>query len=66
MVAAVEAKPVFTVEETAHLLGLSVRSAYEGVYRGDIPSLRIGRRILIPRARLEALLNGSTPQAEGA
>jgi excisionase family DNA binding protein len=39
-----------TVEEAAELLGISRALAYEAVRRGEIPSLRIGRRILVPRS----------------
>jgi excisionase family DNA binding protein len=46
-----------TVEETARLLGISRGAAYEAVRRGELPSLRIGRRILIPRSRLADLLD---------
>ena len=45
-----------TVEEAAALLGLSRGSAYEAVRRGDIPTIRLGRRILAPRARLLELV----------
>jgi excisionase family DNA binding protein len=41
-----------TVEQTAEVLSLSRSAVYEGVKRGDIPSLRIGRRIIIPVGKL--------------
>ena len=47
-----------TVEEAARQLGISRASAYEGVRTGQIPSVRIGKRILIPLAALERLLAG--------
>lgn len=47
-----------TVEEAAKYLGIGRRQAYEAINRGELPSLRLGRRILVPRARLEALLTG--------
>ena len=50
--------PVLTVEEAAAILRISRGSAYEGCRRGDIPTLRIGRRVLVPRARLMALIEG--------
>jgi excisionase family DNA binding protein len=59
-----EPKTTLTVEETAKLLGISRGLAFQAVRRGDIPSIRIGRRILIPRARLRALLDGDNPQGE--
>jgi excisionase family DNA binding protein len=40
-----------TVEEAAASLGISRASAYEAVRRGDIPAIRIGRRILSPGLR---------------
>jgi excisionase family DNA binding protein len=43
-----------TVEEAAALLGISRNSAYEAVRRGEIPSVRIGGRIVIPRRRFLA------------
>jgi len=55
-VAPVEHRLVFTVEEAAQLLGISRSFAYEAVQRGDIPSMRIGRRILVPKAALQRLL----------
>lgn len=41
----------YTVDEAADLLGISRALAYEAVRRGEIPSLRIGRRILVPRSQ---------------
>jgi len=49
-------KAVLTVNETAQILGLSRNSAYQGVTRGEIPSIKVGKRILIPRIALERLL----------
>jgi excisionase family DNA binding protein len=45
-----------TVEEAATLLGISRAFAYEAVTRGEIPSIRIGRRVLVPKAALQRLL----------
>jgi excisionase family DNA binding protein len=45
-----------TVEQAAKLLGIGRSTAYELVHTGDIPSLRLGRRIVVPVARLEAML----------
>lgn len=49
----------YTVEEAAAVLGISRAFAYEAVQRGDIPHLRIGRRILIPRAALHRLVEAA-------
>ena len=45
-----------TVEEAAAILGLGRSAAYEAVRRGEIPSLRVGRRLLVPVPALDALL----------
>jgi excisionase family DNA binding protein len=49
-------QPTLTVEETGDVLGISRASAYEGVRTGEIPSIRIGRRIVVPTAELRRLL----------
>ncbi len=46
----------YTVDEAAQLLGISRNSAYEAARCGEIPTIRVGRRILVPRIRLEELL----------
>ena len=48
-----------TVEEAAVVLGISRATAYDAVSRGEIPCIRIGRRILIPKVALERLLDGA-------
>jgi excisionase family DNA binding protein len=52
---------VLTVDEAAKLLRISRGSAYEAVRQGVIPSISIGRRILVPWVGLQRLLeDGST------
>jgi excisionase family DNA binding protein len=51
-----------TVEEAAQVLGISRAFAYESVRRGDIPHIKIGRRILVSRAALDRLLEGADQQ----
>jgi len=50
------APAVLTVLEVAKILRIGKISAYQAIERGDLPSIRIGRRILIPRAAFEQLL----------
>lgn len=45
-----------SVEQAGELLGISRRSAYRAAEHGDLPVLRMGRRMLVPTARLLALL----------
>ena len=51
-----------SVEETAKVLGIGRNSAYEGVRTGEIPSIRIGKRILVPRLALERILENAGGQ----
>ena len=57
------ASPVLTVDEAAVYLRISRGLAFAAVRDGTLPSLRIGRRILVPRRQLEALLAGEQASA---
>jgi excisionase family DNA binding protein len=56
----------YSVEEAARLLGISRNSAYEAVRRGELPTIRLGRRILVPRCRLDDMLGGATENARAS
>jgi excisionase family DNA binding protein len=61
------ARLTLTVEEAAAVLGISRASAYEATHRGEIPCIRIGRRILVPRIALDRLLAAAGGEsADGA
>jgi excisionase family DNA binding protein len=49
-------RPTLSVEEAGALLGISRGAAYEGVRAGEIPSIRIGRRIVVPTAAVRRML----------
>ena len=42
---------MWSVEEAARLLGISRAHAYELVARGELPHLRLGRRVVVPSTR---------------
>ena len=46
-----------SVEEAAALLGISRDLAYGLVTRGELPSVRLGRRLVVPRRALEDRLD---------
>lgn len=48
---------VVSVEEAAGLLGISRGLAYELVRRGELPSIRLGRRLVVPRRKLLELVD---------
>jgi excisionase family DNA binding protein len=49
-------RATFSVEEFAEIFGLSRNSAYAAAGNGTVTAVRIGRRLIIPRAAIERLL----------
>jgi excisionase family DNA binding protein len=49
-----------TVDEVAEILGINRGGAYAAVNAGEIPSIKIGKRILVPIAALEKMLAGKS------
>lgn len=45
-----------TVPEAAEILGISRNAGYEAAARGDIPAIRIGKRLVVPIAAFNRLL----------
>jgi excisionase family DNA binding protein len=53
---ALDNRRTYTVDEVAAIVGISRSTAYECVRRGEIPSRRFGRRIVVLRHELDRLL----------
>ena len=51
-----ESKLTVTVAEASRLLGISRGLAYEMARIGKLPTIRFGRRLLVPRRALDHLL----------
>ena len=51
-------RKTLTVEEAAKELGIGRNQAYEAAHKGEIPTVKIGRRILVPRVAFERMLSG--------
>jgi excisionase family DNA binding protein len=49
-------RATYGVQEAAKILGIGRNAAYEAARRGEIPTIRIGGRILVPKAALESML----------
>ncbi len=47
---------VLTVPEAGKVLGMGRNAAYEAARRGDIPTIRIGKLIRVPKAALAQIL----------
>ena len=46
-------KLTLTVSEVAVALGISRNTAYQACRNGEIPSIRVGKRLLVPKNQLE-------------
>ena len=53
----------YTVKQVAQELGIGINQAYEGCHSGDIPTIRIGHRILIPAWFIRQLREGNSAAA---
>jgi len=51
------ARLTMTVTEAAERLGIGRMQAYEAARRGELPTVRIGRRLLVPVSALERMLD---------
>jgi len=61
-----EGRLTITVPEAGRLLGISRGQAYEMARTGGIPVVRLGKRIVVPRKKLLAMLEGTkTDEPEG-
>ncbi len=52
-----ESRLALSVEEAGALLGISRDLAYDLVNSGGIPSVRLGRRLVVPRRALERIID---------
>lgn len=56
-----EQKLALSLTEAAEMLGCSAGLLGRLARRGDLPTVRLGRRRLIPRKALDGLLSGQSP-----
>lgn len=55
------AQPTISVDLAGEILGISRSSAYQAARTGEIPTIRIGRRLVVPTAALLRLLDLEQP-----
>jgi excisionase family DNA binding protein len=48
-----------SVEEAGRILGISRAAAYLYAKNGDLPTIRLGSRLLVPKAALDKLLTSA-------
>lgn len=49
-----------SVAEAAQVLGVSPNHCWRLIQGGDLPSLRLGRRVVVPRSALVALVESAS------
>ncbi len=59
-----ETREVLTPEETAKRLRLGRNAVYAALAKGEIPSIRIGRKILVSRAVIDRMVAGEAKAAQ--
>ena len=47
-----------TIDEAASELGIGINQAYAAAKRGEIPTIKIGKRILVLKEPLKRMLEG--------
>lgn len=57
-------KLVLTVDEAGKMLGVSRQTAYQLIHTKGFPTLRIGRRMLVPKEQLKAWIAAQTKEAQ--
>ena len=57
-------RQTYTIAEAGKVVGIGRNSAYEATRTGQLPTIRIGGRLLVPRLALERMLNSTTVQSD--
>jgi excisionase family DNA binding protein len=60
-----DGKLCYTVPEAAALIGVSRNNGYELARRGEIPTIRFGKRIMVPKAKFNRMF-GESPESEAS
>ncbi len=56
----IEERKTYNIEEAGRMLGVGRNQAYEAAKSGQIPTIKIGKRMLVPKAALDRMLAGET------
>jgi excisionase family DNA binding protein len=58
-------KLTFTVEEAGRMLGVSRNTAYACARSGELPVVKLGTRLVVPKAALMRMLEGTGQRPSG-
>jgi excisionase family DNA binding protein len=56
-------RQTLNIDEAAKILGISRNTAYDAVKSGQLPTVKIGRRFLVPKAALDRMLESAATAA---
>jgi excisionase family DNA binding protein len=48
----------YSIEEAAQMLGVSRNHAYDMAKEGQLPAIKLGKRLVIPKAPFDRMLDG--------
>lgn len=54
-------QPTLTVEEVAAIFGTGRTATYDAIRRGELPSIKVGRKLVVPTAAVRRLLELDAP-----
>jgi len=57
-----ECKTLSVPEAGQLYFGLSRNGSYEAAGRGEIPTIRVGRKLRVPVVQMERMLDGAAPK----
>jgi excisionase family DNA binding protein len=55
-----------TIEQAAAVLGVGRSVAYRAARSGELPTIRLGKRLLVPRQKLAAMLGETNENSDPA
>lgn len=58
-------RATYSIIEAGQILGIGRNAAYEAARTGQLPTLRIGCRRVVPKVALDRLLSSATPDGAG-
>jgi excisionase family DNA binding protein len=51
-----------SIDEAARIIGISRTAAFQAAHRGEIPVVRFGRRMLVPKQALARMMDNWSPK----
>ena len=59
-------RKTYSVDEVSAILGIGRASLYAAIRKGELEAIRIGHRIVVPKATVDAMLASTAASSDGA